>query len=286
MTRALPKLVMSGKHLRERTDQTLRMLEASNVPPTIFAHGSVLARNYLNKLQDLNLDILRDLLTRRANFFAKKRQGRLVTKIINPPEDVMRSILCNGVHLFPRVNGIVSWPIMSPDGHLCVEPGYDPRTKLIYAPSSNFKLPSVTAHPTKSELASAVDLIRELFVDFPFAEEASLANAIAALLTVALRPAIRGRVLMFLLDSPVRGSGKTLLAQTIALCVTGEPVGQTPDCKDDAEWAKRLTTIASEGAPLVFLDDIKHALKSPTLAMFVTAPVWKDRMLGTNLAPS
>jgi len=270
-------------HLRERVDQTLRLLELTNMPPTIFSHGGALCRLYDNKLQDFNLDILRDALTRRGDFFIK--QGEKL-RIINPPDDVMRSILCNGAYLFPPVDGVFSWPILSPSGNLCVAPGYDSHTRLIYVTSAGFKLPVVPELPGGEQLARAVSILRETFINFPFAEEASFANTIGAALTIALRPAINGRVLMFVVDSPVRGTGKTLLAQAVNLCVTGELVGLTPDCKDDAEWSKRLTTIASEGAPVALIDDIKNSLKSAVLAMFVTAPVWKDRLLKTNSAPS
>jgi hypothetical protein len=263
------------------------MLAASNTPPTIFSHGDALSRLYSNKLQDVNLDILRDMLTRRADFVAKEsRGGRRRMKIINPPEDVMRSISCSGVHLFPLVGGIQFWPVISPAGDLCIEPGYDARTRLIYVPRTGFKLPDVPERPTGIDVAGAVGLVRELFMDFPFADEASFANTIGATLTIALRSAINGRVLMFVVDSPVRGTGKTLLAQAIVLSVTGEMPGQIPDCKDDEEWAKRLTTVASEGAPVALFDDITAALKSSVFAMFVTAPIWKNRLLGTNSAPS
>jgi len=283
----LPKLVMSGKPLRDRTDETLGMLNASNTPPTIFNHGGALCRHYGNKLQDLNIDIIRDMLTRRAHFVARKPVGgRVATKIINPPEDVMRSILCSGAHLFPPVNGIISWPVLSPSGDLRAKPGYDPRTRLIYAPPAGFKLPKVPARPSSGDVARAVELLSEMFINFPFADEASLANTIGAVLTVAFRSAINGRVVAFVIDSPVRGTGKTLLAQAAVLAVTGGVPDMMPDCKDDEEWAKRLTTIAGEGALVVFFDDVKNALKSPVLAMFVTAPIWKNRLLGTNAAPS
>jgi len=287
MSARLPRLVMSGKPLRDRTDETLRMLIASNYPATLFSHGDALCRQYGNRLQDLNLDILRDILTRRADFVAKEAQGgRRRTKIVNPPEDVMRSILCSGVHLFPPVGGIQFWPIISPGGDLCIQSGYDQRTRLIYVPPAGFKLPDVPERPTDSDVARAVALLREVFINFPFADKASFGNTIGATLTIALRSAIHGRVLMFVVDSPVRGTGKTLLAQAIVLSVTGEMPGQIPDCKDDEEWAKRLTTVASEGAPVALFDDIRATLKSPVFAMFVTAPIWKNRLLGTNSAPS
>src|SRR4051794_25830842 len=68
---------------------------------------------------------------------------------------------------------------------LCVQaarvldrPGYDPETKLIYSPSEDVKV-DVPFEPSEADVEAAVGLLRELYKDFPFVDDASFANMLA-----------------------------------------------------------------------------------------------------------
>jgi len=56
-------------------------------------------------------------------------------------------------------------------------------------------------------------LLDELLIDFPFADEASRANALALLLLPYVRPLIVGPTPLHLITAPTQGTGKDLLAQ-------------------------------------------------------------------------
>jgi hypothetical protein len=258
----LPELVTNGKPLRDRIAEALEVLRAGNSPEHIFRRSGLLARLHYRKIQDHNVDSLRSLLSEQADFvkIIKGRSGRREKRIVNPPDDLIKGLLC-AEDDFPTVMGTSSLPIMSPEGELRTDPGYDPRTRLIYVPPAGFRFSGIPESPSPEDVNRVASLLREVFCDFPFADQSSLANTIAAVLTIALRPAIDGRVLIIAIDSPVQGTGKTLLLNAIASCATGADAPMSPPCSNDAEWIKVLTALAREGASIAAFDNLDRELR-------------------------
>jgi hypothetical protein len=223
---------------------------------------------------------LRGHLARAASFVRVKSDGTPVH--VPPPLGVVRDVLALGGWPFPPLAGITEAPVLRPDGSVLDVPEYDQATGLVYIPAPGFTMPAVPAAPVGGDLAKALALIAEVVADFPFTDSASRANALAALLTPALRPAIQGRTPLFLFDAPSQGTGKSTLAELVGLIAAGGGTGMLPEAEDDAEWRKRFTAVFREGHPLVVVDDVKRRLDSPILAMAITAEVWRDRLLGTN----
>src|SRR5262249_46038918 len=123
-------------------------------------------------------------------------------------------------------------------------------------------------------------LLEELLGDFPFRDDASRAHALAALLLPFVRHLIDGPTPLHLLDAPVEGTGKTLLAAVIALVATGRSAEALAEGSGDEEWRKRLTAVLAEGPTFILLDNLRRVLDSGALAAALTAVVWKDRLLG------
>jgi hypothetical protein len=121
-----------------------------------------------------------------------------------------------------------------------------------------------------------------LLGDFPFEDDASKAHALAALLLPLVRHLIDGPTPMHLLDAPVEGTGKTLLASCVSEVSTGRPVEAIAEAPDDEEWRKRLTVVLVEGPTIVLLDNLNRILDSGALASVLTSRVWKDRVLGVS----
>jgi len=162
------------------------------------------------------------------------------------------------------------------------EAGYDPATKLIYFPSPGLRFPCVPAAPCTGQIDWARGMIEELIGDFPFADAASKTNAIAALLTPIVRPLIPGPTPLALLDAPMPGTGKGLLAECIGLVATGRsaPLMTAPDSED--EWRKRITATLLEGDTLITIDNLEGKLESASVASVLTSPTWKGRILGVS----
>jgi hypothetical protein len=132
------------------------------------------------------------------------------------------------------------------------------------------------------KLDQALATIEDILADFPFADAASRANTYALLLTPLLRFALpRPRHFpLFLIDSPVAGTGKTLLAELVAILATGSVAPLRPAPREDPEWRKAITTALRGGQPLLIFDNVEGKLRSAELAAAITANSWCDRILG------
>jgi hypothetical protein len=162
-----------------------------------------------------------------------------------------------------------------------VTPGYDPVTRLIYRPAPGLTLPPISEYPTSQEVEKAIVFLQdELLGDFPFADAASRANALAALVTPEVRPAIDSPVPLGLVDKPTMGTGTGLLVEVIALVATGCLAAMMSAPKDDEEWRKQITAVLDMGTNLVVVDNVEEALRAASLSRALTSSTWKDRRLG------
>ena len=143
---------------------------------------------------------------------------------------------------------------------------------------------NIPPSPTKSDVREALELIQEVICDFPFVDEASRANASAAMLTPICRPAISGPTPLALIDAPQAGIGEGLLADVISLIATGRHAALYSAQSSADEWRKQLTTILSEGSSVVIFDNLEGCLKSAQLSKALTAETWADRILSKNQA--
>lgn len=108
---------------------------------------------------------------------------------------------------------------------------------------------------------------------------------LAALLTAAIRPAVP-TVPAFGYDAPTQGSGKTLLAQCVAVLTTGISPELYPPVYDDAEMRKRLFAALLSGERAILLDNIVGTFDSPAMASMLTTSTFKDRILSKSEVPS
>ena len=265
----------------------LREINRNRDVPLMFVRGGTLVRVLANEHGEPVIDLLDEramtwLATGSADFRKLDKDGNVVDAF--PPPAVMSTLLGMGQWQgIPALRGTVAVPTLRPDGSILDRRGYDEATQLIYVPAPDFLMPPIPEEPTELEVAAAVDYINgELLVDFPFADEASTANAWALLLTPILRPAVTGGVpLALLLDAPSPGSGKSLYCNVVALVATGQTAGiLTAPQHDELEWRKRITASLRHGRPIVQIDNLADELKSAQLAAALTTEWWEDRELG------
>jgi hypothetical protein len=285
-TATLPAILVTNRPLRDVTADALAALEAANVPPRTFARGGELVRwrrdeKHVPFIEALSDAALRGRLARAADF-GTRTAGRM--RHVAPPLEVVRDLaaLDTVVHAMPPLDGITEIPPLRPDGSVFTDPGYDPDTRLLYIPPPGFTVPPIPAVPSARDLLAARALIAELFVDFPFADQGSRANAWAALLTPFVRPLISTCVPLGIFDKPRQGTGASLLAFAIVHLVTGRPVATLPAPDRDEEWAKLITSALIDGRTFVLLDNVIKTLHSAHLARAITTPVWEERLLGES----
>ncbi len=285
----LPQIVVNNRQLRDVSQEALHALAAANQPPALFIRSSTLIHLQSDEkhrpiLSEVNTYYLRHRLTAVADFAVIAAGKEPKTTAIFPPLDLARDILAREEWPFPPVEAIIETPALRPDGSLLDRPGYDPQTQLIYVPAPGLQVPPIPDRPTGAQVAAAIDLIDEAIGEFPYRDAASRANAFGLLVTAAVRPAIHGNVPMPVIDAPKAGTGKSLLAEVVAVTATGRPAAMMSGDKADEEWRKSITATLLEGATFVVADNIEQPLWAPSLARALTARVWKDRLLSTNQA--
>lgn len=227
--------------------------------------------------------VLRDRLVRSAYFCTQKPRGdKLEVVPARPPTWTVEAVHAMGS--WPSIKqlvGFVETPVLRPDCTVLSERGYDERSGLYLTNAMDV---CVADAPSQAECAEACALLADVFVDFPFADEASLSTAIAAYITPFARHAIDGPVPLNHIDANTRASGKSLLADAISIGATGRPIARTTYASDESEMSKRITAIALEGTGLVLLDNIASGslLGNAPLDLVLTSTSINERVLGES----
>ena len=177
----------------------------------------------------------------------------------------------------PELMGVVTAPILRPDGSILQASGYDPLTRYWLQPELEIEVPEA---PSGKEKEDALHLILdEVLRDFPWGSPAAKANSVAAMFTPHLRPYLDDLSPLFLINASQPGTGKGLLCDII-----GTPYGQTKQTLPDGqETRKTITSILGDTtAPVITLDNVERTLKSPELAAVLTMRYWSGRLLSQN----
>src|SRR5262249_28643626 len=138
-------------------------------------------------------------------------------------------------------------------------------------------------HPTADDVKEAVSLLfNDLYVDFFFADDASRAHALAALLLHFVRNFIDGPTPLHTFDAPMIGSGKTFLADLASIVATGRDAAKRAHASDDEEYRKLILARLIEGGGPILIDNVASTkvLESAALAAALTSTVYMGRILG------
>jgi hypothetical protein len=228
------------------------------------------------------------LLARLAAAAEWLRETRNAGHACEVPHSVVRVLRAQARDFagLPYLAGVTPTPLVLADGALLTEPGYHEPSGYFYAPPADFELPSIPHSPTRADRERALDALTEPFAEFPFANEASFAAALALLFTILARPAIGADPTpMLLIEAPMPGTGKGKLVETVAAIALGHrPAAQgVPSTAE--EWDKRILAELATLPRLVFFDNVRGAVKSTALESALTQPVYKGRTLGRSEMP-
>jgi len=288
-----PEIRASGRQLCGITDDALDAIRLANEPPGLFQRGGAPARLRTDRqdgtpsLETLGVDALRGILARVATWykFVPTKDGP-VRVAVPPPVEVARDVLALPgwpEDVFPRLEEIVECPTFAAVGTLVTQPGYDPDSRLLYSPTPGLVVPDVPSNPSWIQVKLAkMWLLKDLLADFPFADQASRANALALLLLPFIRPLIDGPTPLHLIEAAKPGTGKGLLADVVHAIATGRPASATAEVGEGEEWRKRIFAALMDGPRFVLIDNINGYLDSGALASALTARMVKDRILGTS----
>jgi len=283
-----PKIMATGRQLREIVLDARNAILSWNKPPKLFLRGGALTRiNQTDEdpaLETVTREIAFGILLRTAEWRKLKNTdsdyGGGVEQDARPSKDVATDLVVNPDRRLPQIEAIAKCPLFDADGRLVNTFGYHSRARVWLA-LGDLTLPSVSSSPTSAELDEARSwFLDELLVDFRFARASDRAHAVAAMLLPFCRRMIDGCTPMHLIEAPSPGTGKGLIAECIGLIAQGRsPAPMTTGGKTD-ELRKRITAALERGQSIILLDNVDRHLDSGDLASAITANPWSDRILG------
>ena len=280
----LPIINVTERDLKGIAPQIWDVLIAENDPPIIFSHVKGLVRlkhkagDHELATQELKEEHLRHRLARIAYWVVERHEG--VLKRVVPPPPVVTDMLVEPEPPIPYLDRIIEFPIYAKDRTIHYHPGYSESTHCYYNPDPRLVIPEVSENPSKSELDKAVNLLSEAFHDFPFISNSERAHAIALMILPFVRELIDGHTPLHLIEAPLPGSGKTLLADVAAFPSLGRSIAKMAESeKSDGDYKKRITALLIEGPTFICIDNIRARLESSAISLAITCGIWKDRIL-------
>ncbi|TXM99218.1 hypothetical protein FV222_13350 [Methylobacterium sp. WL103] len=178
----------------------------------------------------------------------------------NPPIEVVTALLAReGEWKLPPLSGVITTPTMRSDGSILSAPGYDPATRLYLVVDPSFRLADVPERPTRSDAEHALQRLKDLICNFPFAGEVDQAVALSGIITAVVRGGIPTAPLHAITaHSP--GTGKSYLVDIAATIATGRRAPVIAAGKTEEETEKRLGALLLDAAPLISIDNVNGEL--------------------------
>jgi hypothetical protein len=279
----MPTVVVTSRQLRDLTTEGMAALVRANEPPFIFVRSGELCHVVRDEAGRPSVEPasdawLRGSLSRSANWMRMDQHGHLRGAF--PPPEVVRDIASIDFPPFPALSSVTEVPTLRADGTILGTPGYDPVSTVFYAPANNLKMFPLPDFPTQKQVIDAKSLIEEAIGEFPYADDASRANVFGLLLTPVLRPAIFGCTPLAVVDAPQAGTGKSLLIDVLSIITTGRPSAMVPYPSREEEMQKQIGASLIAGRQLIAFDNLEGELRSPALALALTAKEYEARILG------
>jgi DNA-binding Lrp family transcriptional regulator len=290
-----PMVVLVSAERHHAVDATIGVLREQD-PPVVFDQVGRLVclvpvrstgargrgRTKSIQVRALDDEYLPDLLGRLLRFAKETENGPVP---INCPSGFAKTVLARTPHgELPHLTGVICTPTLRPDGSLLGTPGYDPETGL-YLDIDAGVFDGVPEHPTRDDALRALEELRTPFSEFSFETPADWSVLLAGILTPFVRWHLRTAPL-FVITAPRRGSGKTLLARSIALIATGRPPWTMSQAQSEEEERKRWFSLLLAGASIVNVDNLEAPLGGATLCALLTEDRLSDRVLGASQVQS
>ena len=283
--RAPARVEIVKGHTAEAAAATIDLLRRD---PVAYDFGGQLALADGGRVHPLCEFALAHHLGHVTQFWKMVRQGdATVPADCDPPAGLLKQIIAQGERRkLKPLDGVITGPTIRLDGSVLDAPGYDAATRLLFDPMGE-DVPEVPMRPTLDQARDALDLLMHPFQTFPFVDANARGAMLAAILSAAVRPVLPTSP-AFAFDAPIQGSGKSLLATCIGAMLENRAPNIWPHTagQNDDEIRKRLFAALLSGAKTLIWDNVVGTFDSASMAAFITAPTWIDRILGKSEAPS
>ena len=237
---------------------------------------------------------LRECIHNHVQFWVPSKDGR---EEIPTPWSVVHHTAARSERWRLRdLRGVIEVPAMRHDGSIISEDGYDAASGLLLD-KGGIEYPPIPERPTDNELANALATLKKPFALFPFvpdhdgillgssealaAPSASRSVILSAVLTALTRHLLRHAPLLGT-SAPSVGTGKSFLADGVALIATGRTAAVMNYTGDEAEDEKRLTGVLVQGDTILSIDNVEKELSGSFLCQLFTQDLVQCRILGST----
>ncbi|KAB2922683.1 MAG: hypothetical protein F9K25_19135 [Candidatus Contendobacter sp.] len=229
----------------------------------------------------VDADYLVDQMDRIISF-EKYNERRHDYVVADAPRQVATSLLSRaGEWKANRLVSLITVPTLRPDGSLIERPGYDVKTGLLFV-ETGVRFPDIPAAPSPAAGRAALDfLFKSVLSEFPFTAAHHRSVALSAILTALVRQSLETAPL-HAFTAPRAGSGKSLIADVVALIATGSPATVMTYAGEEDEQRKRIFSVLLAGDTVVNIDNIEEPLQGSALCSVLTGQQYTDRVLGSS----
>jgi putative DNA primase/helicase len=191
------------------------------------------------------------------------------------------------------LRGVVTLPVLYPDGRVLDRPGYDEKSGLYFDPLGT-PFPVIPDKPTRRDALRALVTLRKPLKEYPFKFDAekgesrkhnrALSGALCYLLSIVNRSAY-DRVPVFGFDGNRARVGKGKLVSLGSIMATGDSAAVIRYSLSAEEFEKQLVTCLLSGTPQIHIDNVDRPLDSATLCSGVAEDWFVIRKFGelTNI---
>jgi hypothetical protein len=274
-------VITTNKYLPEKTAELLVGVHVFNDPETIFTTPMGLARVDTKNacIEKLDLQAAKHQLARMVTWQRVTQNGLQPT---NPEEAVVQDLLAHPKPPLPVLNGVRTTPLITKDGRIVSEQGYDQETGIYVLRREKDRFP-LNVEANQDDAKKAVKRITEdILIDFPFADQSSKANALALMVQPIMRSLFSGPTPIYLIDKPIAGSGATMLATVCAWPYLNDSLPMKIWTNREDERRKQITSHLMTGQEFYMWDNISGFVESDSVASVTTSTTFSDRLLGGN----
>lgn len=204
----------------------------------------------------------------------------------NCPRAIAESLIARGYWpKLPELTGFVECPTIDKAGRLIDKVGYDTASGLYLvfdeSLSKSYRPEKLNKKHTKDDAVLAAQSLDKTFQDFPFVADEDKAAIISAIMTAVIRRILPSSPL-FGITAPMPGTGKTMLAETASIIVTGRRPSVLSLGHDDAETEKRVGGVLLAGDAAILFDNLERPFGGDLLCQITTQPSVRIRPLGVS----
>ena len=231
---------------------------------------------------------LRLYLQEYVRFYKERRDKSGETKKIPvpAPTSVARDYAALADEWNLRVlRGTVETPTLRIDCSVIESPGYD-RASGLLLDTGGVAFENISDRPAKEDALASLKIIDKVIEGFPFdgnTDGLSKCPSRSTALSMFLSPFVARTVPavpLHVIDAPVAGHGKTLLADCAAIVATGKEAPKVAQGWDEAEDEKRLSGTLMRGDGIVLIDNVEQPIGGDYLCSVITESVVQVRVLG------